>query len=101
MIWMPRADSNGDLLIQSQACCRLHHEAWWACEESNPLAPRTPGLRPGADPTLQHARFAIRLAALAHRISIRIEMDLEGIAPSFPVCDAGVLLLDDKPGGTR
>ena len=53
---MPRADSNGDLLIQSQACCQLHHEAWWACEELNPLVSRTPGLRPGADPTLQHAR---------------------------------------------
>src|SRR5262245_33242061 len=25
-------------------------------------------------------------------------MDPEGIAPSFPVCDAGVLLLDDEPG---
>ena len=28
----------------------------WACEESNPLVAWTPGLRPGADPTLQHAR---------------------------------------------
>ena len=43
-------------------------------------------------------RFAGIVLALSERSEAsRVEVDLEGIAPSFPVCDAGVFLLDDKP----
>ena len=77
---MPRSDSDGDRLVQGEPCFQLPHGAWWAREESNPQSQGRRGYGPGQIPLCSTP-----------------EMDSERVALSFPVCDAGVLLLDDEP----
>src|SRR5579871_2980640 len=77
-----RQESNPDHLSWKESCCQLHHEA-----VSGPTGNRTriscmPCRRPPVGRRAQSQTSTV---------------DTPGVEPGFPVCDTGVLPLDDEP----
>ncbi len=83
---MGQLDSNQHSELQRLAACRL------ADVPVNGAGGRIRTCKPRRAAALQAVELVVPDLLSADMV------DLEGIAPSFPVCDAGVFLLDDKPG---